>query len=153
MLGPGDKIPDFKLVTIDKGEMTQEALAGRRSVLCFFPFTFSPVCSDQLDQYQQVIDEFKRHDVDVYGISVDGRWSQKAFAEQRNLTDIELLSDFEPKGAVASAFGVYNQYGFNDRAVFIVEPDGTISWAKKMDHIGVFPPADEIFDALSTKAS
>src|SRR5665647_69062 len=145
----GDKVPDFKLKNADGDVVTPETIAGKRSIFCFYPFAFSGVCTDQFSLYQEVIDEFKKHNADLYAISVDGFRSQKAFAESLGLTDIEMLTDFEPKGEAAKAFGIYleNGLGFSNRAVFIVEPDGTIGWAKVMPSLGEFPPPNELFDA------
>jgi peroxiredoxin len=74
-------------------------------VLAFYPSDWSPVCSDQMGLYAQIMPEFKKFD-EVLGISVDGIWSHLAFAKVRKL-NFPLLSDFEPKGAVSKAYGAY----------------------------------------------
>ena len=74
-------------------------------MLVFYPFAFSPVCTDQLSVYNELLDEFAARGATLYGVSCDATWSQKAFQEQLGV-DIEQLSDFEPKGAACRAFGV-----------------------------------------------
>ena len=75
-------------------------------MLVFYPADWSPVCGDQLAVYNEILPEFSRHEAQVIGISVDGVWCHKAFAENRKL-HFPLLSDFEPKGQVANRYGVY----------------------------------------------
>ena len=79
-------------------------LAGRPVVLAFYPADWSPVCGDQMALYNEVLPEFHSHDAEILGISVDGAWCHAAFAKARSL-HFPLLSDFEPKGAVASNTG------------------------------------------------
>ena len=81
----------------DGNAFTPEDLAGKTTVLVFNPFAFSPVCTDQFNLYEEVLDEFKAHGATLYGVSCDATWSQKAFREKLGVT-IEQLSDFEPKG-------------------------------------------------------
>ena len=84
---------------------TREDLLGRTTVLVFYPFAFSPVCTDQLSVYNELLDDFAARGATLYGVSCDATWSQRAFKEQLGI-DIEQLSDFEPKGATCRAFGV-----------------------------------------------
>ena len=83
----------------------------------------------------------------MYGISCDATWSQTAFIKQQGVT-IEQLSDFEPKGEVCRAFGVYHEGGFPQRALVIVGPDATVQWGYQAPSPGDLPGANLIFDAL-----
>jgi peroxiredoxin len=78
---------------------------GQPVILVFYPEDWSPVCSDQLALYQQLLPEFQKFDAELLGISVDSVWSHLAFAKDRNLHF--PLADFEPKGEVARAYEVY----------------------------------------------
>lgn len=153
MLQPGDKIPDFKLFSFDGDEVTPEFLAGKRSLFCFYPFAFSGVCTDQFGVYQGDIDQFKQRGIDIYAISVDAVPAANAFKQSLGVTDITFISDFEPKGEVAKAFGTYRDAGFNDRSVFLIEPDGTIGWSKKMPTPGEFPGTDEVIAGIDGASS
>jgi peroxiredoxin (alkyl hydroperoxide reductase subunit C) len=83
----------------------------------------------------------------VLGISVDGVWCHRAFAKDRNLL-FALLSDFEPKGAVARAYGVYDQAdGTSERALFVLDGTGVVRWSCASPS-GVNPGADGILRAL-----
>jgi peroxiredoxin (alkyl hydroperoxide reductase subunit C) len=105
-LAAGTPAPDFSLGTEDGGRLTLEDLKGQTTVLVFYPFAFSPVCTGQLNLYEDVLAEFTRLGATLYGVSCDASWSQKAFREQLGVT-IPQLSDFEPKGEVCRAFGVW----------------------------------------------
>ena len=85
----------------------------------------------------------------MVGISVDGSWCHAAFAKDHNL-HFTLLADFEPKGAVAKQYGVYNhKTGTTERALFVIGPDGKIVWSF-LSPIGVNPGADGILAALES---
>jgi len=149
LIQPGEGVPSFKLPGDNERTLTEEDLAGKTTVLVFYPFAFSPVCTDQLNLYDDVIDEFRAHGVDaVYGISCDSVWSQRAFRDSLGVS-IELFSDFEPKGEVCQAFGVLHPGGFSHRALVIVNPDLTVKWSYQAESPGVLPGANLIFDALA----
>ncbi|MBV9837790.1 MAG: redoxin domain-containing protein, partial [Solirubrobacterales bacterium] len=111
---PGTPAPEFTLAREDGSEFTRSDLEGRTTVLVFYPFAFSPVCTDQLNLYEEVLDELRPRGATMYGVSCDARWSQAASREQLGVT-IEQLSDFEPKGETCRAFGVYHPGGFPQR--------------------------------------
>ena len=120
---------------------------GRTTVLVFYPFAFSPVCTDQLSVYEEVLDDFAERGATLYGVSCDAIWSQHAFNEQLGI-DIEQLSDFEPKGAACRAFGVLHPGGFPQRALVLIGPDAVVRWSYEADVPGELPGANLIFDAL-----
>jgi peroxiredoxin len=128
VLAPGTKVREFKLATENGESFTQEGLLGKTTVLVFYPFAFSPVCTDQLQIYEQSLEEIKAQGADMYGVSCDSTWAQKAFREKLGVS-IPQLSDFEPKGAACEAFGVLHPGGFPQRALVIVGPDGVVRWS------------------------
>ena len=148
MIQAGAPVPEFTLARGDGSDFTAADLEGQTSVLVFYPFAFSPVCTDQLNLYQEVADEFAAQGATLYGVSCDATYSQTAFAQQLGVT-IEQLSDFEPKGAVCRAFGVLHPGGFPQRALVIVGPDGIVRWSYQADSPGDLPGANLIFDALA----
>ena len=125
IIGAGDPAPDFTLKTSDGEDFTREQLLGRTTVLVFYPFAFSPVCTDQLSLYNEVLEDFAAQGATLYGVSCDATYSQRAFKEQLGV-EIEQLSDFEPKGAACRAFGVYHPGGFPERALVVIDADGTV---------------------------
>lgn len=146
-LEPGSLAPSFTLPDQMGEPVSLHDLCGKPVVLVFYPAAWSPVCGDQLTLYNEVLPLFQAHDAQVLAISVDGRWCHRAFAEQRNLR-FSLLSDFEPKGAVARLYGVYDpDNGVAQRALFVLDSEGRVCWS----HVSpnkVNPGADGILRAL-----
>jgi peroxiredoxin len=138
------------LFALPAGPDKSAALAdylGRPVILAFYPADWSPVCGDQMSLYNEVLPEFKRYNAELFGISVDGPWCHRAYSEFRNL-HFPLLCDFEPKGEVARAYGVYRRgEGVCERALFVIDPAGAISWSY-VSPIDVNPGADGILEAL-----
>ncbi len=147
MISPGERAPDFVLRREDGSRFSRDDLLDQTSVLVFYPFAFSPVCTDQLNLYEDVLGEFAAQGATLYGVSCDSTWTQKAFREKLGVS-IEQLSDFEPKGETCRAFGVYHPGGFPQRALVIVGPDGIISWSYQAPSPGDLPGANLIFDGL-----
>ena len=152
VIGPGTAVPKFTLRREDGSAVTRADLLGKTSVLVFYPFAFSPVCTDQLNLYDEVLDQLAAQGATLYGVSCDATWSQTAFKDKLGVT-IEQLSDFEPKGEVCRAFGVYHPGGFPQRALVIIGPDGVIRWAYEADSPGDLPGANLIFDGLAAAAA
>jgi peroxiredoxin len=146
-LEPGTEAPDIRLPSTPDQVVSLQEFRGRNVVLVFYPADWSPVCGDQTTLYNELLPEFHRLNAELLGISVDGPWCHLAFARVRKLR-FPLLSDFEPKGAVARRYGVYrSQDGFCDRALFVIDGEGIIRWSY-VSPIGVNPGADGILTAL-----
>jgi peroxiredoxin len=143
----GQPAPDFTLSKANGDAFTREHLLGRTTVLVFYPFAFSEVCTSQLSIYNDLLEDFAAKGATLYGVSCDATYSQTAFQNELGI-EIEQLSDFEPKGATCRAFGVYHPGGFPQRALVIIDPDGTVRWSYEAEHPGVLPGANLIFDAL-----
>lgn len=146
-IAPGQPAPEFSLATYEGDAFTRADLQGRTTVLAFYPFAFSPVCTDQLSVYNEVLDDLRERGAELYGVSCDAVWSQRAFRDQLGV-DIEQLSDFEPKGATSRVFGVLHPGGFSERALVLVGPDGVVRWSHVAPSPGELPGANLIFDAL-----
>jgi peroxiredoxin len=143
----GAQVPDFTLRREGGAKFTRTDLKGQTTVLVFYPFAFSPVCTNQLNLYEEMLGEFKARGATLYGVSCDAHYSQTAFRDRLGVT-IEQLSDFEPKGAVCRAFGVYHPAGFPQRALVITAPDLTVQWSYQAESPGDLPGANLIFDGL-----
>lgn len=147
ILPAGAKAPHFTLKSTPDQSVSLQDFVGRPVVLAFYPADWSPVCSDQMGLYAQIMTEFKKFDAEVLGVSVDGIWSHLAFSKDRKL-NFPLLADFEPKGAVAKAYGVYEELtGESARALFVIDRRGVIRWSY-LSPDGVNPGADGILSAL-----
>jgi peroxiredoxin len=149
VLSPGTEAPNFVLPSTTSEGVYLSDYRGHPIVLVFYPADFSPVCGDQLALYNEVLPLFEEHNAQLLAISVDGIWCHKTFAETRNL-GFPLLSDFEPKGAVARAYGVYDsEHGISQRALFVIDAQGIVRWSY-VSPMGVNPGADGILNALAS---
>ncbi len=148
VLEPGAPAPEFSLADADGGHFTTADLLGQTTVLVFYPFAFSPVCSEQLSLYEELLGEFAAVGARLFGVSCDATYSQTAFRERLGIS-IGQLSDFEPKGATCVAFGVLHEGGFPQRALVIIGPDGVIKWSYQAASPGDLPGANLIFDGLA----
>jgi peroxiredoxin len=147
LLPPGVRAPDFTLKVTPDQQLSLSEFRGRPAILAFYPADWSPICGDQMALYNEVRPEFQRFGAEVIGISVDGPWCHKAFAEHRNL-HFPLLADFEPKGAVARSYHAYRESeGVCERALLVIDTEGIIFWSY-CSPIAVNPGADGILEAL-----
>src|SRR3954462_8819333 len=147
VLPAGTPAPEFSLARYDGERFTNADLLGRTTVLVFYPFAFSEVCTGQMSVYNDLLEDFAGRGATLYGVSCDATYAQTAFKDSLGI-EIEQLSDFEPKGAACRAFGVYHPGGFPQRALVIVDPDGSVRWSYQPDSIEELPGANLIFDAL-----
>jgi peroxiredoxin len=146
-LPAGTPAPEFSLRSTPDQFCALSEFRGNPVILAFYPADWSPVCGDQMALYNEILPEFQEHNAALIGISVDGIWCHLAFAKDRNL-HFPLLADFEPKGAVARAYGAYReQDGVSERALFVIDGEGIIRWSY-VSPIGVNPGANGILKAL-----
>jgi peroxiredoxin len=149
---PGSPAPDFTLPDQDGHKVSLEDLRGKRTVLVFYPLDFSPVCTDQLNVYNEVLGDLEAEGVQMYGVSVDSAYAHNAFQKHLGIR-IPLLADFHPKGAVCSAYGFYDEkWGNSARALVMIGPDLTIEWVHKSPSALEIPGANLIFDAIAQRA-
>jgi peroxiredoxin len=145
----GTKAPDFALRNQDGDEVKLSDFAGRKLLLVFYPLDFSPVCTDQLSLYQEVLKEIEAKGASLVGVSVDSAFCHKAFQDHLNLT-MPLLADFHPKGETSSAYGAYREdRGATNRSLVLIDEDGVVEWSYASPSTAEIPGANLIFDALS----
>jgi peroxiredoxin len=150
-LGPGTTAPEFDLRATPDQWVSLSSFRGSPLVMAFYPADWSPICTDQMALYNEVLPEFRRFGASVVGISIDHAWCHVAFASSRNL-HFPLLADFHPKAQVAKSYGVYDDsVGMAERALFVVDPEGVISWSY-VSPVGINPGADGILSALESMA-
>ncbi|MEA2157295.1 MAG: hypothetical protein QOE11_3435 [Solirubrobacteraceae bacterium] len=149
IIAPGTPSPEFTLKTEAGDDFTREDLAGRTTVLVFYPAAFSSVCTNQFQIYQEVLEDLVAQGATLYGVSCDQGDSQIAFRQSLGVS-IPMLSDFEPKGAATKAFGAwFAPTGVSTRALVIVGPDQVVQWSWEGEHPGILPGANLIFDGLA----
>ncbi|HYH57878.1 MAG TPA: redoxin domain-containing protein [Thermoleophilaceae bacterium] len=144
----GREAPDFTLRNQDGKKVTLSELRGQTLVLVFYPLDWSPVCTDQLNLYQEAIRDFGKQDATLYGVSVDSAFSHKAFQQHLGV-EFDLLADFEPKGEVARQYGMYlDDHGTNARGFVVIDADGKVKHSHKSPSPLEIPAPDLILDAL-----
>jgi peroxiredoxin len=147
ILPAGTKAPDFTLNVTPDQKLSLHEMQGRPVILAFYPADWSPVCGDEMALFNEILPEFQKYGAELMGISVDGAWCHAAYARHNNL-HFPLLSDFEPKGAVARTYGAYRDGdGVCERALFVLDPEGKVFWSY-LSPIAVNPGADGILQAL-----
>lgn len=147
LLAPGTPAPPFQLRSTPDQRVSLADFAGRPLILAFYPADWSPVCGDQIALYNELLEEFAGYGAQIAGISVDGAWCHRAFAEARRI-HFPLLADFEPKGEVSRRYGAYHAgAGTSERALFVIDAHGVIRWSY-LSPMGVNPGADGILEAL-----
>ena len=148
----GEKAPDFTLRNQDGDKVSLADFRGQKVMLVFYPADFSPVCSDQLSIYQEVLPQIAEQGASLVGISVDGTWTHRAFRERLGV-EIPLLADFHPKGEVARSYGAFlEDHGTSNRSLVLVDEDGVVEWVHESPSPLEIPGANLIFDALETPA-
>ena len=146
-LPAGTRAPDFTLRTTPDQAIPLSDFCGQPVILAFYPADWSPVCGDQMGLYNEILPGSQRLGAELLGISVDGVRCHLAIVHDRKLR-FPLLSDFEPKGAVARRYGVYpRRDGTGERALFVINGDGMIRWSY-VSPVGVNRGADGILTAL-----
>lgn len=146
-LPAGTVAPAFKLKSTPDQFVSLSEFKGKTIILVFYPADWSPVCSDELGLYNELLPEFKKYNAELIGISCDGIWSHVSFKEQRKL-HMTLLSDFHPHGKVAKEYGVFrSREGVCERALFVIDDAGIIRWSY-ISPEGVNPGADGLLAAL-----
>ena len=146
----GAPAPEFTLKDQDQKDVSLASFRGtKRVVLVFYPLDWSPVCTKEHACLINDLKRFEQLDAQVLGLSVDSVWSHKAYAEKMGI-HYPLLADFQPRGAVASKYGVFlEDKGITGRAISIIDRDGKLAWHKNYD-IPVVPGVDEVAKALET---
>ena len=143
----GDMAPDFTLTAQDKTKVTLSDLRGERVILAFYPAAFTGVCTTEMCTFSEGMASLGNSGVKVFGISVDARFSNGAFAEKNGIS-FPLLSDVhrEAVNAYGVALGdfVIPGYTVAQRSVFVVEADGTIGYAWVAENPGIEPNYDEV---------
>jgi len=146
-VGVGDVAPDFSLPATGDEEISLSTFAGRPVVIVFYPGDDSPVCTKQLNSYNDGLNEFESLDAQVIAISSQGLVSHEAFSRKYGL-NFPLLADSEKQ--VATAYGVLGPLGFPRRSVFIIDREGVIRYAHRALSGLSYRPVSELVDALNS---
>ncbi|MBX0286925.1 redoxin domain-containing protein [Halomicroarcula sp. F28] len=154
MLSEGADAPGFELPALVDGEKRRVALAEYLGddvvILAFYPGDFNPACDEESCDLDELDLFTMQKDVTILGISPDSLYSHGAFAEQYDLK-IPLLSDTDGEVAERYDIGLVDDIGQRlvERAVAVVDHDGTITYSWSTDDMTELPRVEEIKDALA----
>lgn len=144
-VGVGDPAPDFELPGTGDRTYSLADFAGRPLVLVFYPGDDTPVCTKQLNSYNDGLDQFEELDAQVVGISAQDVGSHEKFSDKHGF-GFPLLSD--PDKTVAAAYGTLGPIGFPRRSVFIIDADGIVRYAHRAIAGLTYRPVSELLGAL-----
>ena len=148
MIEVGATAPAFTLPDHTGHEVSLSDFVGKRLMLVFYPLDFSPTCSNQLTAYRDIAPQLDDAGVTLVGVSVDSAFAHKAFRDSLGI-ETTLLADFEPKGAVADAYGAYlGDAGHSTRSLVLIDTDGKVEWVYETDAPLDFPPPSAILEAI-----
>ncbi|PWR05654.1 peroxiredoxin [Micromonospora acroterricola] len=127
----GAEAPDFVLKDQNNQEVRLSDFRGRRTVLLvFYPLAFTGTCQGELNEMRDNLDEYVNDAVQVLTVSVDSVYSHKVWADREGY-QFPMLADFWPHGAVAQAYGVFNDAaGFANRGTFVIDRNGVVRFAE-----------------------
>ncbi|MBR79443.1 MAG: peroxiredoxin [Euryarchaeota archaeon] len=153
MVSVGDNAPDFTLMTAQDRSMVTLSEIGKRVVLAFYPAAFTGVCAAELCNFTDSMGVLNEADAEILGISADNVFANKEFAEAKGigfplLCDVKRLA-IEAYGLSIHDFGAPG-YTASQRAIFIVEPDGTIGYSWVAENPGIEPDYDAVVSFCST---
>ena len=149
-LNVGETAPDFELDSHQGSKVKLSSFRGAKNVVvAFHPLAWTPVCANQIQNYESDRAWFDTHDTHILGLSVDAVPAKVAWANSLGGISYDLLSDFNPHGAVAEAYGVARDGGISERAIFVVDKAGTIVFAKVYD-IPTLPNNAEVRQVIET---
>jgi peroxiredoxin len=149
----GAEAPDFTLRDQNNEEVTLSSFRGHKGVLViFYPLAFTGICTDELCAVRDDLTTFQSDSVQVLTVSVDSTYAQKIFSEREGY-EFPLLSDFWPHGAVAKAYGVFNEVrGYANRGTFLIDTEGIVRFAE-MNEPGQGRDAQDWREAIKALAT
>nr|WP_026482464.1 peroxiredoxin [Agromyces subbeticus] len=149
MLPAGAAAPDFTLVNQFGQPVRNADFLGRQVTVVFFPLAFSGVCQSELSALRDNLGMFEELGVELLAVSVDSKHTLRAWSEREGY-EFSLLADFWPHGAVASAFGAFDDSaGVARRATFVIDADGRVAASFATDR-GEARSLDQYRNALAT---
>ena len=147
-LAVGERAPDFTLRGTGGREYSLADYRGKPVVLVFYPGDDTPVCTKQLNAYNDGLAHFSELGAQVVAISAQDVDSHQRFAAKHGGFDFPLLADTDK--AVAARYGTLGPIGFPRRSVFIIDGDGIVRYAHRAIAGLTYRPVSELVGVLRT---
>ncbi len=144
-ISTGDSAPSFALPATDGREVSLDDFRGRPVVLVFYPGDDTPVCTKQLNSYNDDLSQFEALNAQVLAISAQGIESHEKFAAKHGFR-FPLLSDTDK--SVAAAYGTLGPLGFPRRSIFVIDGEGTVVYVHRAIAGLTFRPVSELVEVL-----
>ena len=144
-VGVGEPAPDFTLHGSGGATYSLADYRGRPVVLVFYPGDDTPVCTKQLNTYNNELDQFDEVGAQILAISAQDVASHERFSGQHGFK-FPLLAD--PDKAVAALYGTLGPLGFPRRSVFVIDGNGLIRYAHRAIAGLTFRPVSELIEAV-----
>ncbi|MFO0591622.1 MAG: peroxiredoxin [Polyangiaceae bacterium] len=153
MIAIGSKAPDFNLFNQKRERVSLESYRGKKVVVAFFPAAFTSVCEKELCTFRDSLAALDDIGATVLSVSVDAPFANAAFASKNNL-NFAVLSDYAREATRAYGVAIDNFAGMpgytaSNRAVFVVNGEGTITYAWVGPNPGVEPDYEEVKRAVA----
>lgn len=129
-LSIGTAAPDFELNDQHGNKVSLSSYKGKKNVvLLFIPFAFTGTCTGELCAMRDDLSAFQNDNVELLAVSCDSMFTQRVFAEKEGY-NFPVLADFWPHGAVAQAYGIFDEVrGCALRGTFVIDKEGVIRWS------------------------
>ena len=144
-LSVGDAAPAFTLPSTGGGQVSLGQYLGQPLVIVFYPGDDTPVCTKQLNSYNDDLSQFEALNAQVVAISAQSVESHEKFSDKHGFK-FPLLADTDK--VVAGAYGTLGPLGFPRRSVFIVDASGTVRYSHRAIAGLTFRPVGELIDVL-----
>ena len=146
----GNKAPDFSLPShLGSQVILSEFIGQKNVVLAFYPHDWTPVCTNQVSEYENCLGEFEKYSAQPLAISVDPIPCHKAWTRSLGGITLPVLSDFWPHGEVCKKYNVLHENGHAERVVFIIDQEGIIRYIENIGLINT-PENEKVFNFLKT---
>lgn len=151
-LKEGEIAPDFEIPDINMKNMKLSDIKGKKVILAFFPAAESPVCTSEMCNFRDSLNEINNKNTQIIGISVDGPFANKFFTENRHL-NFPILSDYKRQvisdyGIVMKDLATLKDYNSAKRSIFILDENRKIIYKWISDNPLIEPNYDEIKNKL-----
>ena len=144
----GYKLNNFTLQDHNENEVSLEDYKGKKVLLSFHPLAWTGVCTKQMKALDDNYQDFEDNNTVAFGVNVEATPSKKAWADDMELKNLKILSDFWPHGELAKELGIFiEEHGFSGRVNILLDEQGKVVWVKEYE-IPELPDINEVLEKI-----